>query len=121
MVTSSATFRSHRVTSFACPTVTPECRPTRVNSFVTSVVYRPVRESALTVETGDHFPRRVTNGARTRDLLSAAIRCRPFQSVLVCPLIRLIYAVFGDPEEYFRPLITSYTNPVAVRLHYCEE
>jgi hypothetical protein len=54
---------------------------------------------------------RVTDGARTRGLLSATIRCRPLQSILVRPVIRLIYAIFSNSEDYFYPLRTSLYQP----------
>ena len=37
----------------------------------------------------------------------ATIRCNPLQSVLVRPVIRLIYEVFDDNGSFLRPLRTS--------------
>jgi hypothetical protein len=58
-----------------------------------------------------YFLRRVTDGARTRDLLSATIRCRPLQRILVCPAIGLIYEVIGDFREEACPLRISLYQP----------
>jgi hypothetical protein len=59
----------------------------------------------------------VTNGARTRDLLSSAtFRCRPLQSVLMHPVIGLVLVFFGDTEDYLCSLRTILcASSVAVR------
>jgi hypothetical protein len=53
------------------------------------------------------FMRRVSDGARTRILLSSAtFRFHPLQYLLVRPVIGLIcryYGVFGDSEDYLCP------------------
>jgi hypothetical protein len=55
-------------------------------------------------------------GLKTATFSRATIRCRLLQSVLVCPVIWLIYRVFGDSEDTFVCCVLPCTSPVAVRL-----
>ena len=73
----------------------------------------------LHVQSADpEIMRRVTDGLEPATF-GATIRCRPFQCVLVCPAIGLIYGVFGDFGECVCPLRTTLYQPgcstVAVR------
>jgi hypothetical protein len=48
----------------------------------------------------------------------ATIRCEMLKSDLVHPVIWPIYGLYGDFADYARPLRTSPSRPVAVRLQY---
>jgi hypothetical protein len=48
--------------------------------------------------TSKSYTRRADERTRTADLISLRVCLNTFQPVLVCPLICLIYAVFGVPE-----------------------